>query len=207
MYQTLDEWLKRVKKKIRTEFNHMSVIGFDELNVVGTKKYTQEMYDRLDAENKKAYRKIASEAYKKAGGPKAAEIDDEWVAGVLAMYNLVTGYLYNKELERKRLRLNEQILTAREYDSRSAYNECLRRSANLWYTQSMQYGIDIVDKATIKALKDSGIKRVRWISVHDDHRCGDCEDRDEKIYKIDEIPEKTHYGCRCYLEPVMEEDS
>ena len=207
MYQTLDKWLKKVKKKIQTEFNHMSVIGFDELNVVGTKKYTQEMYDRLDAENKKAYRKIASEAYKKAGGPKATEIDDEWVAGVLAMYNLVTGYLYNKELERKRLRLNEQILTAREYDSRSAYNECLRRSANLLYTQSMQYGIDIVDKATIKALKDSGVKRVRWISVHDDHRCGDCKDRDGKIYKIDEIPEKTHYGCRCYLEPVMEEDS
>ena len=29
--------------------------------------------------------------------------------GVLAAYNLVTGYLYNKEADRKRMRLNEQM--------------------------------------------------------------------------------------------------
>lgn len=212
MYRMLDSQLEKLKKKIQREFNHMGTIGFDELNIVGVKKLTQEMYDRLVAENEKAYLKIAEEAYKrakksvKADDAEETEIGAEWVAGILAMFNLVTGYLYGKEVDRKRMRLNEQILTAREYDSRTAYNECLRRSANLWYTQSMQYGIDMVDKARIQAFKDAGIKRVRWISVHDDKRCDECKHRDGKIYDIDKVPVKNHYGCRCYLEPVKEDE-
>ena len=51
------------------------------------------------------------------------------IVEILLAYNLVTGYIYDREAERKRLRLNEQILTAREYDDRGALNESLRRIA------------------------------------------------------------------------------
>jgi SPP1 gp7 family putative phage head morphogenesis protein len=215
MYQYLDSLLEKAKKKLRTEFNHIGVMGFDELNVINTKKVTKEMFDRLLSENEKMYQKVADAAYTaakrkaKAVGyaeEKKEELGSEWLTGVLLAYNLVTGYLYDREAERKRLRLNEQILTAREYDDRLMYNNSLRKSANLLWTQTTQYGITVVDAATLQAYKDAGVKEVQWKSVIDGRECQVCRERDNKIYKISEVPEKTHYGCRCYLEPIKTEE-
>jgi SPP1 gp7 family putative phage head morphogenesis protein len=213
MYRYLDKLLAETKKKVRTEFNHLSVMGFDELNVVNTRKATQDMFDRFLAENETMFLRVAKDAYAKAvktaktEGFKGEEgkVDTPFVAGVLAGYNLVTGYLYEKEAERKRLRLNEQILTAREYGNRQMYQDSLRKTANLWWTQTSQYGIDMVDAATVKAFKDMGVKEVRWIAMDDGKTCSTCNDRDGKIYKVSSVPKKTHYGCRCYVVPVREE--
>ena len=215
MYEYLDSLLAKAKKKIRTEFNHLGVMGFDSLNVISTKKVTKEMFDRLISENEKMYRKAADDAYSKAtknarsAGFTAEEpegIGGEWLIGVLLAYNFITGYLYDREAERKRLRLNEQILTAREYDSREMYNDSLRRTANLWWTQTAQYGIDVVDEATIQAYKDMGVDRVRWIAKIDERTCPVCQERNGVIYKLSKVPKKTHYNCRCYLEPVEIEE-
>ena len=205
MYQYLDEQLAKAKKRLRTEFNRLSVMGFDELNVVNTRKITKDMFDRLLSDNEKMYLKVAIKAYSSAGG-NAGQLDEEWLVGVLAMYNLVTGYLYKSEAERKRLRLNEQILTAREYSDRAMYNDSLRKSANLWYTQTAQYGISVVDEATLKAYRDMGVKEVQWIAMDDGKECEDCKSRNGKIYKITEVPDKSHYGCRCYLKPVTKRE-
>ena len=215
MYEHLDSLLTKVKKKIRTEFNRLGAMGFDELNVLNTKKVTLQMFDRLLTAKEKAYLLAAVEAYKKAEESaegagfvgEETEIDLEWLTAVLLGYNLVTGYIYGREAERKRLRLNEQILTAREYDDRGAFNDSLRRSANLWWTQTLQYGIDVVDQATLQAYRDAGVEYVRWIAVQDERTCEECGPRHMKIYRIDKAPAKTHYGCRCRLEPVEEEEA
>lgn len=214
MYRHLDLLLEAEKKRIRAEFNHLSVTGFDELNVVSTRKTTQEIYDRFVSDNEKMYLKAAKDSYKKA--VKAAreegfageetEVNGDFIAGMLAGYNLVTGYLYNKEVERKRLRLNEQILTAKEYSNRAMYQESLRKAANLWYTQTVQYGISAVDEATVKGFKDMGVKEVRWIAADDEKTCETCGARDNKIYRLNKIPPKPHYGCRCYVVPVKAND-
>ena len=73
MYKYLDKLLEIEKKKVRTEFNHLSVMGFDELNVVNTRKATQDMFDRLLKDNEAMYLKAAKDAYKKA--VKKAEED------------------------------------------------------------------------------------------------------------------------------------
>ena len=185
-------------------------MGFDELNVINTRKTTQAIYDKFLEENEALYLKSAKNAYQnavksaKAEGfdGEESEIDGEWVAGLLAGYNLVTGYLYNKEADRKRLRLNEQILTAREYNNRAMFGDSLRRAANLWWTQTTQYGISSVDEATIKGFTDMGVERVQWIAADDEKTCPTCGARDNKIYKIKELPPKPHYGCRCYIVPV-----
>lgn len=210
MYRYLDSLLEAEKKRIRTEFNHLSVTGFDELNVVSTRKTTQEIYDRFVSDNEKMYLKAAKNAYRKAVKAAKAEgfsgdeteVSGDWLVGVLAGYNLVTGYLYGKEADRKRLRLNEQILTAREYNNRTMYQESLRKAANLWYTQTVQYGISAVDEATVKGFKDMGVKEVRWIAADDEKTCETCGARDNKIYRLNKIPPKPHYGCRCYVVPV-----
>lgn len=206
MYKLLDKLLADEMKRIRASFNKMGVMGFDELNVVNTRKATQKMYDGFLKDNETIYLKVAKDAYKKATeGSEKTEINREWLVGVLAGYNLVTGYLYNKEAERKRLRLNEQILTAREYGNRQMLHDSLRRSANLWWTQTSQYGISVVDEATLKGFRDMGVKRVQWIAADDEKTCPTCGGRDNKIYSIKKIPPKPHYGCRCYVIPVKEE--
>ena len=216
MYEYLDSLLAKAKKKIRTEFNRMGVMGFDSLNVVNTKKVTKEMFDRLLADNEKTYRRAADNAYSKAKKKalsagyteeeKTEGVGGEWLIGILLAYNLVTGYLYDKEVERKRLRLNEQILTAREYDSREMYNDGLRRTANLWWTQTAQYGIDVVDKATIRAYKDMGVDKVKWVAELDSRTCTVCRERNGNVYELSKVPSKTHYNCRCYLEPIEIEE-
>ena len=206
MYKLLDKLLATELKRIRSSFNRLSVMSFDELNVVNTRKTTQKMYDGLLKDNERIYLKVARDAYKKATeGEEKTEIDREWLVGVLAGYNLVTGYIYSREADRKRLRLNEQILTAREYGNRQMFQDSLRRSANLWWTQTTQYGITAVDEATLQGFKDIGIKRVQWIAADDEKTCPVCGARDNKIYHINKVPPKPHYGCRCYLVPVKEE--
>lgn len=206
MYKLLDKLLKNEMKRVRASFNHLGSMGFDELNVVNTRKATQKMYDGFLKDNESIYLKVARDAYKRATeGNKKVDIDREWLVGVLTAYNLVTGYLYNSEADRKRLRLNEQILTAREYGNRQMFHDSLRRSANLWWTQTTQYGISVVDEATIKGFKDMGVKKVQWIAADDEKTCPTCGARDNKVYAINKIPPKPHYGCRCYVVPVKEE--
>lgn len=215
MYKHLDSLLAKIKKKLQAEFNRLGLLGFDELNVVNTKRTTKDLFDRLLSENEKMYRKAAEKAYSEAKlaargagyrEDEETELSGEWLLSALLAYNFVTGYVYDKEAERKRLRLNEQILTAREYDSRQMYNDSLRKTANLWWTQTAQYGITIVDKATLSGYADMGVKKVRWKAKIDGRECKVCRERHDKIYKISEVPEKTHYGCRCYLEPVKTEE-
>lgn len=210
MYRYLDKLLEIEKKKIRDAFNRVSVMGFDELNVINTRKVTKTMYDRFLEENEALYLKAAKDAYRKAVKAAKAEgyegeeeeINGAFVVGLLAGYNLVTGYLYKKEADRKRLRLNEQIYTAREYGNRNMFGDSLRRAANLWWTQTTQYGISAVDEATIKGFTDMGVERVQWIAADDEKTCPTCGERDNKIYKIENLPPKPHYGCRCYIVPV-----
>jgi SPP1 gp7 family putative phage head morphogenesis protein len=209
MYRYLDKLLAEAKKKVRTEFNRMSVMGFDELNVINTRKATAAMFDRFLEDNEAMYTRVVKDAYAKATKDKKGdkeEIGSSFVESVLLGYNLVTGYLYEKEAERKRLRLNEQILTAREYGDRQMYQDSLRRTANLWWTQTAQYGIDMVDKATIKGFRDMGVRYVRWVTANDEKRCEVCGKRHNKIYRLDQIPPKPHYGCRCYVVPVTEKE-
>lgn len=214
MYRYLDKLLEIEKKKVKTEFNRLSVTGFDELNVVNTQKTTQKLFDQFMADNERLFLLSAKDAYNKATKKARAdgfkgeesEVNNDFVAAVLAGYNFTTGYLYSKEAERKRLRLNEQILTAREYNNRSMYQASLRRAANLWWTQTVQYGISMVDEATIKSFKDMGVKNVRWIAADDEKTCPTCGERDNKVYRLNKIPPKPHYGCRCYIVPVNAEE-
>lgn len=214
MYRYLDKLLLEAKAKVKIAFNRMGAMGFDTLNVVNTRKTTQEMFDTFLRDNEAMYQRVAKDAYKKAvKSSKAEGFDgeesedhDTLVSAVLAGYNLVTGYLYNKEADRKRLRLNEQILTAREFLDRQMYQDSLRRTANLWWTQTAQYGIDMVDKATLKAYRDMGVKRVRWVAADDEKTCATCGSRDGKTYKLSEVPEKPHYKCRCYVTPIGEKE-
>lgn len=211
MYRLADKLLEQLKKQIRREFNRLGIFGFDELNAPRVTRETIALFDRLMAENKKRYLEAAKKAYLDAVAlavaagyrdPGEGKISDAWLIGFLGAYNFVSGYLYESEAERKRLRLAEQMMTAREYLSRTMYNDSLRRSANLWWTQTSHYMLDAVDVATLDGYKDSGVERVMWNTNIDGRECEVCRERNGKTYSIDKVPPKAHRNCRCYLTPV-----
>lgn len=215
MYQQTDRYLKRLKSRIRTEFNHLSLLSFDELNVVFCRKKTQAMYDRLEQFNLEEYKKIAESGieYAKENLPeeyreKAVKVKPaDIVKGVLSAYNLVTGYLYNREADRKRMRLNEEMLTAEQYKDRQHYRNALNKSANLWFTQSEQYAIDVEDSATKTTWKKAGVKKLQWHTQEDGKVCAECQALDGQIFDINDYPGKQHYRCRCYAVPYVERKS
>jgi SPP1 gp7 family putative phage head morphogenesis protein len=211
MYKYADKLLALLKKLVRREFNRLGIFGFDELNVTRVTKETVEMFERLLAENNKRYLQAAVKACSDAKARvilagyedrPVAGPDEAWVAGFLGKSNFVSGYLYEPEAERKRLRLAEQMLTATEYQSRTQYNDSVRRSANLWWMQTAHYMLDAVDEATLETYEMMGVEKVEWHTNIDGRECKICRERNGKIYDIDQVPPKAHRGCRCRWEPV-----
>ena len=211
MYRLADKLLEQLKKMIRREFNRLGILGFDELNAPRVTQETTDLFDRMMLENKKRYIEVAKKAYADAiamaiacgyEDPGVNRINEAWLIALLGAYNFVSGYLYESEAERKRLRLAEQMMTAREYQNRTLYNDSLRRSANLWWTQTAHYMLESVDQATVDGYRDSGVEKVKWNTNIDGLECKTCRERNGKIYDIDKIPPKAHRNCRCYLTPV-----
>ena len=211
MYRLADKLLEQLKKLIRREFNRLGIFGFDELNAPRITQVTTSLFDRMMRENKKQYLEVAKKAYAGAiavavaagyKDPGVNRIDEAWLLGLLAAYNFVSGYLYESEAERKRLRLAEQMMTAKEYLNRTLYNDSLRRSANLWWTQTAHYMLDAVDTATLDGYRDSGVEKVLWNTNIDGRECKVCRERNGKTYDVDKVPPKAHRNCRCYITPV-----
>ena len=214
MYRQADKLLEQLKKLIRREFNRLGIFGFDELNAPRVTSETIALFDRLMRENKKRFLDAAKKAYAHAvalaiaagyEGSSENKVDEAWLIGFLGSYNFVSGYLYESEAERKRLRLAEQMMTAKEYQSRTLYNDSLRRSANLWWSQTLHYMLDVVDEATLLAYLAMGVEEVEWHTNIDGRECKTCRERNGKIYPIKDVPPKAHRNCRCYLTPVPKE--
>lgn len=211
MYRTADKLLEQLKKLIRREFNRLGIFGFDELNVHRVTTETHELFVRLMAENLKRYVLAAQKSSTDAkvlviaSGYDDREItipDEAWVMAFLAAYNFVSGYLYEQEAERKRLRLAEQMLTAKEYQNRTRYNDSIRRSANLWWGQTAHYMLDVVDRARLRTFEMMGVEKIEWVTNIDGKECKVCRERNGEIYPIDDVPPKPHRNCRCQYKPV-----
>ena len=209
-YELTDILIALLLNQLRKEVNRLDVMGFDQLNAPRLTNLTTAMIERLLKANKKAFLKIAKEASEEAADDVTAigiiatpiTADEKYVDGVLGEYNPVTGYLYYPEADRKRTRLAEALITAVIVGSRADYHKELKKFANLWHTQTLQYGETTVDKARVDTFKKNGIKYVRWVSEKDNRVCEVCKERDGKIYPIGNIPTKPHYRCRCWIEPL-----
>jgi SPP1 gp7 family putative phage head morphogenesis protein len=211
MYETADRLIALLDKKLRRYINRLDVTGFSELNALVIQRETTELIKKLLADNKEAFRKIAEDAIAEAAADienltgeeaKRVKADDKYVDEILNQYNEITGYLYYPEADRKRARLSEALIVALMLLDRSKYHDNLRKFANLWHTQTVQYEITITDETRVDIFDRNGIKKVKWNAEHDEKTCKVCRERDGKIYPIDKVPAKPHYNCRCWLTPV-----
>lgn len=212
-YRHADREISRLKVFINATFsNAANEMPFDEMNVISVKKQMVQVFRRLNLKNKQAFERIIVAAYTdateeaaNAGYINGKKLDQFlFLAALLSRVDPVTGYIYNTEVGRKRDRLGESIYGS---TSRQKRREAYRKGAHLWQGQTEHYADDVTDRARQRAFEDAGVERVRWVTEHDARVCSECRSLDGMIFRLDEVPDKPHYRCRCTLHPVNESES
>lgn len=156
------------------------------------------MYSELEQQAKTEYLKLAKSRYRDfVDEEEETPITAAWIAGLLSSYDAVTKYVFTHEVERKRARMAEAVIASEGNASPE-----LLRARNLWTKQVGQYAITVEDSAVIEAYKALGVEKVRWIANIDGRECEICRRRHKKVYRLNAVPAKPHYNCRCYIIPV-----
>ncbi len=195
-YKAADRACVKLERQIAAEFQNLRLrFPFDHLNVASLRRYAKTMYERMEKRNFDAYVLIAMAVYDDMSRDEAERL----VSRVLSAYDPVTGYVYTREIPRKRDRAAEGMVAAAD---RASLREASARAQRLWVAQTKQFADEVTDEAMLESYRDAGVTRVRWVSVEDKARCGKCRDLDGKEFPIDEIPPKQHPHCRCYVVPV-----
>lgn len=156
----------------------------------------KQLYQDIAKDNQEVFLELAKKCYQDAEVHGKEKPDRAWLLALLAGYSAVTGYVYEHEIDRKRAYLEEGLL------SRTNHKNEFRRALRYWSDMTYQYADDVTDSARIKAFTDAGVKRVQWHTAGDEKVCQVCRERHGEIYLIDNIPDKPHRKCRCWLTPV-----
>jgi SPP1 gp7 family putative phage head morphogenesis protein len=173
------------------------VTSFDELNVISV---SHEIYDEaLKVTEREATRLVKSVYDSYSESAEISESDSHAaVVALMGAYNPTTKYIYRNELDRKRSRFAEGVISS------DTPREEVELAKRLLVGMNKQFADDATFEAVVKAYADDGVKKVRWITAVDDRRCKECKARHGKVYDIDNIPPKPHLHCRCYVEKVEE---
>lgn len=192
MYQLTDQKLSKLNKQIKRLFSrYKAIMKFDEFNVL---EQSKRLYKELNELNEEVYLELANTYYKEIN-PKG-KLSKKWLLGILLGYDAVTKYVYEHEVDRKRARFAEALISS------NTKSKEFVTAMNHWTRQTDQYGINITDAAVVQAYEDVGIKKLKWNTERDGRVCPECKKRDGKIYNIKSLPSKPHYNCRCYYTPV-----
>ena len=184
---------RRAVKRFEDAKDEAAQYGFDELNVL---EVTRTLYQNLSRDNQEIFLELAQEQYQ-ASEPHGEEPPDlAWLLALLAAYNAVTKVIYDNDVDRKRQ------YTAEGINSSTAKVTEFRRGLHYWADLTATYGDIVTDESTLKAYRDAGVKKVRWVTAGDEKVCETCRERDGKVYSINSIPEKPHRRCRCIWEAV-----
>lgn len=192
-YELSDRASKLLNRKAIKRFDKAkrdcNLLHIDELNVIKT---ITQLYKDLAADNKQAFLDLAILAYQDAQPHGKKEPDRSWLLALLDSYDPVYLVVYDNEVERKRDRMIEGVMSAPNKTKE------FRRGLSLW-SKFTGHELDrITDWATLKAFKDAGVEYVQWNTEKDSKVCEKCDARAGKIYRIDKAPQKEHPNCRCY---------
>ena len=125
------------------------------------------------------------------------DITTDWVLDMLEDVDPVTLYSFLQEADRKRDRLTEALSASPNRDKE------VDKALKAWVKQTAQYADNTVDYARMTAFRSAGIRQVRWHTQEDDRVCPDCVPLDGKIFDIDKVPPRPHFGCRCFCTPIL----
>lgn len=133
----------------------------------------------------------------------------------------ITGYILGNEVDRKRDRLYEQLVSIKshknpdqqqgEYGDTIVYSQAneirkaFDRAYNLWAHMVQEYSVRSVDVSRLMAYEDMGVKKVRWNAELDDKVCKTCLDWNGRVFLLHRVPAKPHWNCRCWLTAVPDD--
>ena len=197
----------KITKKVHKEFRHNRLALFDELNVAGVKKHVHKLYQTIYKTVKQEFLKVVNKIYQTIYDEAVAmgfdgdirNLDEAWVEEFFSLYNPVTKYVFDNEIDRKESRLFEALVSSVADRLKSyAYAERLITS------QIEQYAIDLEDTIAKVVYEDTSVKKVMWNAEHDHKTCGVCDELDGQIFELNNVPPKPHLNCRCWITPVKE---
>lgn len=190
-YKATDKTISYLNKQYGKLFRR--VTSFDELNVI---QVSREIYSEVYELVKREAARLADKVYRKnrKSDEPTTFNPSAWALILALAYNPVTKYVYENEIERKRARFAEGVISSDTPAEEVALAKRLLAGMNA------QFMDDLTHETIIQAFKDNGTKRVRWVTSPDDRRCKSCAARHGKIYPIDDIPAKPHIHCRCWVE-------
>ena len=184
---------RKATKRFEDAKNEAARHGFDELNVL---EVTRTLYQDLQTDNQTAFLELAQERYQEAEPHGEEPPDLAWLLALLAAYNAVTKVIYDNDVDRKRQ------YTAEGINSSTAKVTEFRRGLHYWADLTATYSDIVTDESTLKAYRDAGVKKVRWVTAGDEKVCETCRERNGKVYSINSIPPKPHRRCRCIWEAI-----
>lgn len=204
IFRHADRALMVMLNSMSREFQDLSTeIGFDEMNVMETRKRVNAMYARMDRLIRREYRSVARKAYMdasaEAGTDGGAFDAEKFVSGMLKAYDPVSDFIYDREWIRKRDRLFESIIATERGNQEMRNN--LKRGLDVLANQVRQYADNITAQARVTAFKQAGADVLVWITEDDEKVCKVCRPRHEQFYPIEMLPEwPAHWRCRCRLD-------
>lgn len=192
-YKETDKTIAYLNKQYIKLFR--KVTSFDELNVINV---SHEIYDEALRVTEKEASRLVKSVYDRYSDENTMEYEEAYafVLALMLAYNPVTKYVYKNELDRKRARFVEGVISS------DAPREEVELAKRLMVALNKQFLDDATFDAVVEAYKGDGVEEVRWVTAVDDKRCKECESRHGKIYPISKIPPKPHIHCRCYVEKV-----
>ena len=192
-YSQTDKTTAYLNKQYAKLFRKLT--SFDELNVINV---SHEIYDEVEKLVERESTRLVKSVYDSYSKEHilSAEEANAFVLALMLAYNPTTKYIYKNELERKRARFAEGVISS------DAPIDEVELAKRLLVALNRQFEDDVTFEAVIRAYEDDGVERVRWVTAKDDKRCKECKAREGKIYPIHRIPPKPHRYCRCYVESV-----
>lgn len=202
MYEYIDENVERLKKQTQTAFNNfrLSLLKFDELNVMQVKSETESLFTKLKRQSDKFYTGLLNHLAESMGFEEDKYDLDE----LLETYSGALLYSFATEMERKRERLFETMVAIDNMSDPEILDQ-QRKNIRNWNTQVEEFGVDIERNIFLSELKNSGINKVQWMTAEDERVCVNCFDLNGSIFEIDNVPRRPHIGCRCWLKGVSDD--
>lgn len=194
-YNKTDKVISYLNKQYTKLFRKLT--SFDELNVINV---SHEIYGEVERLVEQESKRLVKSVY--GSYSESAEISDTdataFVLALMLAYNPVTKYVFKNELDRKRSRFAEGVISS------DTPREEVELAKRLLAALDKQFLDDVTFDTVVKAYEDDGVEEVRWVTAVDDKRCKECKSRHGKIYPINRIPTKPHIHCRCYVEKVVD---
>ena len=172
------------------------------MNVIQTKKHIDKLYKKIFKIIKQEflavandiYAEVADEAIEMGFDGDLGNIDEGWIEEFFEEYSPVTKYVFINEIDRKNSRLFEVLVASLE-ERLNSY----ATAEKLLVRQVKQSGIEFEDEIVETAYKDLGVKKVQWVAEHDHKTCGVCSELDGQIFDLEDVPDKQHINCRCWI--------